>query len=242
MFETKEQIGGSQIEKNETFCFACGPEMKCFNTCCAGKRLPLWPYDVLRLKKALQTSSAKILETYADMEYDPQSGWPVLRLRLDEAGRCPFVSESGCTVYEHRPAACRLFPLARAVKPKPNGTADVLYIRQETTGCLGWDRDVEHTPLSWDENQGLIEYNQANDLLLMLYFHPKRRGRVELTPEQTHAVIAALYNPDVFLEMMSRSEYRQRWGALRIRDAKMSDKALLLLGRDYLLDILFGGY
>jgi len=30
-------------------------------------------------------------------------------LGYDEAGRCPMLSESGCSIYEHRPRACRTY-------------------------------------------------------------------------------------------------------------------------------------
>ena len=40
-----------ELEPGKTFCFACHPEVPCFNRCCAELTLPLTPYDVLRLRR-----------------------------------------------------------------------------------------------------------------------------------------------------------------------------------------------
>ena len=241
MIETKEQIGGQQLDKDEIFRFACGPDLKCFNTCCRNKHLPLWPYDVLRLRRALDLPSFEILETYAELDFDPNTGWPSLRLRLNKDGYCPLVTPAGCRVYPHRPAACRLYPLVRAAAPgRADEASEVIFLRQETKGCLGWDQDREHTSTTWVADQELEEYNQANDQLLPLFFHPKRRSRLQLSPQQIHAVIAALYNPDVFRQMVEQPEFRKKYGPARVDQALASDEGLMILGRDFLLDQLFG--
>lgn len=241
MIETKEDVGGIKIEENEIFNFACKPELACFNTCCRFKRLPLWPYDVLRLRRALDLPSYAVLEKYAELEFDPKSGWPALRLKLDEEGKCPFVSEDGCRVYNHRPAACRVYPLARAVRRgRLDEPLEVVYLRQETENCLGWDQDVSHTTESWTEDQELAEYDQATDRMTDLFFHPKRKGKMELTPQQTHAVIAALYNIDIFRRMITTPEVRRLFEPGDIDAALESDESLLFLGKEFLMKTLFG--
>lgn len=240
MIENEEHLCGRKLAKGETFTFACGPDLDCFNSCCRDKRLPLWPYDVLRLRRALHESSAKILESYVELEFDPNSGWPALRLRLDEQGRCPFVSPSGCKVYLHRPAACRIYPLARAVSSVgESGKPSEVFLCQETNNCLGWDQDREHTTETWTLDQDLEPYHAANDQLIPLFFHPKRRGRLELTPPQIHAVIASLYNVDVFREIALKSELSNMFGKERIEKALETEDELLALGRDFLINRLF---
>ena len=242
VLETKEQMGGQQLSAEETFNFACGPNLACFNTCCRNKNLPLWPYDLLRLRRALDLPSYEILETYGELEFDPQSGWPALRLRLNQDGYCPLVTPGGCRVYEHRPAACRLFPLVRAAAPgQAQAGPEVIFLRQETKGCLGWDQDRAHTCGTWVDDQELEPYNQANDQLLPLLFHPKRQSRLQLDPRQIHGIIAALYNLDVFKQMVTQPDFRKKYGASRVEQALASDEELLILGRDFLMDQLFGG-
>ena len=237
MIETQQDIGGLRLAEGETFRFACGPHLACFNTCCRNKRLPLWPYDVIRLRSALGLTSDRLLAEFAELEIDPRSGWPALRLRLDENGRCPFVSTQGCRVYPHRPAACRLYPLARAVGEN-NGRLQAHYFRQQTENCLGWAGGRDHSVASWTEDQDLTAYDRANDLMYKLLCHPHRRGRLELDPRQTHAVIAALYNPDVFRRMTAHPGSASPDQA-RLAKALDDDLELLLVGRDFLLDRLF---
>ncbi len=242
MIETEKDIGGHPLAQGEKFRFACHPGLACFNTCCRDKRLPLWPYDVLRLRLGLGLDSVQVLERYAELEFDPRSGWPSLRLRLDQQGRCPLLTPQGCGVYPHRPAACRIYPLAWLARPAAEGRPPrELFVRQETKGCLGWSEDREHTPASWVEDQGLGPYLEANAALLGLFFHPRRRGRLKLNQAQTHAVIAALYNLDVFRQAVAKPGFAQGAGVApeRVERALASDEELLGLGRDWLAGRLF---
>jgi Fe-S-cluster containining protein len=242
MIEKPDQIKGEQVRPGQAFCFECGPQLACFNSCCRNKRLPLWPYDLLRLKRSLKINSAEILEKYAELEFDPASGWPSLRIKLDDSGRCSFLSQKGCAVYAGRPAACRIYPLARLAAPGKNGqTKEVIYVRQETDGCLGWEQSCRHSIESWTKDQGLAEYDRANDELLTLLFHPRRRGKLQLKPQQVHAVIAALYNLDTFRQMLSTPMIKDLFKPGQIKHAKADDERLLLLGRDFLIKALFGG-
>ncbi len=237
MIETEKDMGGRRLDPGERFFFACGPELECFNSCCRDKRLPLWPYDLLRLRRGLQLPSDQVLERYAELEFDPRSGWPALRLRLDQAGRCPLLGPEGCRVYTHRPCACRIYPLAWA--QAPDGRE--VFLRQETKGCQGWDQAREHTVESWLADQGLEPYLEANRAFLGLWFHPARKGRLKLNPAQTHAVIAALYNLDVFRRLLDDPAAWQDTGIPpRLVDRAREDELdLLMLGRDWLAARLF---
>lgn len=242
MIETQADIGGQCLAQEENFCFACHPGLGCFNSCCRNKRLPLWPYDVLRLRRGLEMDSTQVLERYAELEFDPRSGWPSLRLRLDDEGRCPLLTPQGCGAYPHRPAACRIYPLAWAAKPAAEGKPpEELFVRQETKGCLGWEESKEHTPAAWVADQELEPYLEANATLLGLFFHPKRQGRLKLNQQQTHAVIAALYNLDVFRQIAGQPGFAASAGLEqdRLEKALEHDEALLELGRDWLAARLF---
>jgi hypothetical protein len=43
VIETGGQMEGRRLEPGEGFSFACHSGLACFNTCCAAKRLPLFP-------------------------------------------------------------------------------------------------------------------------------------------------------------------------------------------------------
>lgn len=239
MIETEEQLAGQRLGPGEVFNFACHPGLACFNTCCANKRLPVLPYDLLRLRLGLGLASQEVLERYLELDLDPVSGWPVLRLKLDQEGCCPLVGASGCTVYPHRPAACRVYPLARAVAPGP--PLREMFLRQEAPACLGWQADRPLSVADWVADQGLAPYQEANDALLGLFLHPQRRGRLEFQPAQVHAVILALYNLDLFRDLARRPDFGARFGfsPQRVRQALASDQDLLWLGRDWLEKQLF---
>lgn len=119
MIEEEGGLAGRRLAPGKRLRFACGPGLACFNACCRDKRLPLLPYDLLRLRRGLGLPSDRVLAEHAELETDPVSGWPALRIRLGEGGACPFVSAQGCTIYAHRPTCCRIYPLARAPGPGP---------------------------------------------------------------------------------------------------------------------------
>ena len=89
----------------------------------------------------------------------------------------------GCTVYEHRPACCRIYPLARAVAPPRGGKpASEIFIIQDAPGCLGLNQANPMDSARWSADQSLGPYQKANNRLLRLLMHPRRVGAVSLKP------------------------------------------------------------
>ncbi|MBU4276221.1 MAG: YkgJ family cysteine cluster protein [Proteobacteria bacterium] len=243
MIESGGGLGGRRLAPGEPFRFACRPGLACFNTCCRDKRLPLLPYDFLRLRRALELPAVQVLTDYVELEADPVSGWPALRIKLTDQGVCPFVTDEGCSVYPHRPTCCRVYPLARAVRPGgPGREPREIFLRQETPGCLGWDQPEELDAAAWVEQQGLAEYQAANNYCLRLFMHPARRGEVSLDDRQTHAFISALYNLEAFRPLVESPGFGDRFGFDRERvDLALADEEeLLKLGVDWLAGVLFG--
>ncbi len=100
------QSGQSSRWKN-VFEFACGPHVPCFTECCGKLDLLLTPYDVLKIRKRLNISSADFLDEYTIMRWKTGHGFPEVMLKMDtETKRCPFVTSEGCSIYEDRPGAC----------------------------------------------------------------------------------------------------------------------------------------
>jgi uncharacterized protein len=239
MIGSEGQLTGRRLQPDEEFHFHCRPDLACFNSCCRDKRLTLFPYDVLRLKRALGISSEIFLAERAELELDPESGWPLLRIRLAEEGRCPFVTESGCAVYAERPTCCRIFPLARAVAAGADGaTLREVFLASEAPSCLGWREPEAQTITirSWIEEQGLEDYQQANNTFQRILLHPNRPRTTLLSPRQVHAVILAQYNLDVFCETASKPGFAERFGLSEndVAEDLGSDEALLRLGTRWL--------
>ena len=54
---------------------------------------------------------------------------------IKEGGACPFLTDKGCAVYEHRPLDCKLFPFATMINPKP--AASGLWLVLDASVCYG---------------------------------------------------------------------------------------------------------
>jgi Fe-S-cluster containining protein len=240
MIETEGELRGRRLERGEPMPFRCHPGLACFNSCCRDKRLTLLPYDVLRLSRGLGCTSGELLDRHAELEIEPGSGWPTLRLRLGEDGRCPFVREEGCGVYRDRPTSCRTYPLARAVCLGEDGEPVETVLVDAT--CPGFGPPAAQTVEAWMRGQGLAAYHAANDRVAKLLLHPGRPRPLALSPAGVHAVVMALYNLDVFRELAARPGFAERSGLSpeRVAGALASDEALLELGQDWVAAQLFG--
>jgi len=242
MFEKRENISQRRLELKDKFPFLCHPGLACFNSCCRDKRLYLYPYDLLRLRRALNLTSDQLLEEYVAYEVDPESGWPLFLLKLDDEGCCRFVTEKGCSIYEHRPSCCRNYPLARALTPVSGGEIrEIIYVI-DPNYCNGWDQDIESTLEQWLKEQQVEEYRKFNNRLSRFFMHPARPSTIKLTEEQLRAIIVALYNLDVFREIVRDHQFGKHFNFTdeRIREALEKDEALLELGQDWLTMQFFG--
>lgn len=242
MIEARSEVSGRRLGPADPLAFRCHPGIACFNSCCRNKRLGLLPYDALRLRRALALRSDELLAAHAELELEP-SGWPTVRIRLADDGRCPFVHAEGCGVYRDRPTCCRIYPLARAVSLDAAGEPTSFFVAEDTGGrCLGFGAADAPTVDGWARGQGLDAYRAANDRLTRLLLHPRRPRPLSLAPAELHAAVMALYNVDVFREYAARPGFAAEAGVpgTRVEGALASDEALLELGQDWLARRLFG--
>ncbi|HEY3351609.1 MAG TPA: YkgJ family cysteine cluster protein [Polyangia bacterium] len=233
-----DQPQGRRVAPGELLRFRCDPALPCFGRCCAGKRLGLYPYDLLRLRRALGRPSAEVLARHVLLEIDPARGWPLFRLALREDGRCPFVAgDGGCGIYADRPTCCRIYPLARAV----DSQGREIYLVEDAPSCAGWGGPRELSVDQWVADQELAGYQAANNRMLRLLFHPSRRPAA-LAEQEIHAIVMGLYNLDVFRAAAAAPGFAVRHGLdpARVAAAVTSDEALLELGHDWVEAVLFG--
>jgi Fe-S-cluster containining protein len=78
-------------------CHAC-------NKCCHGKGIQVNPYETMRLSNHLKITTTEFRSTYLNGQ---------LLKQKQHSNACIFLDETGCTVHEDRPLACRLYPLGR---------------------------------------------------------------------------------------------------------------------------------
>jgi Fe-S-cluster containining protein len=196
------------------FRFDCHRGLPCFTRCCADLDLVLTPYDILRLKNRLQLFSEAFLARYTADFTDATSGLPLVRLKMsdDETRRCPFVTPQGCTVYEDRPGACRLYPLGRAATKMDAGRRlGEQYFLVKESHCLGLKEERAWTVAAWQADQGLAEYNAMNDLFMAVSTaRPPSRLRA-LTDSQLQMYYTAFYNLDGFRRFIFESTFLDRF-------------------------------
>lgn len=239
---TEEMI---PIGPDDPMKFACSPENPCFNECCRDLNQVLTPYDILRLKKNLGLPSQAFIKKYLSLHNGPESGLPVLTFKPDpDTGHeCPFVTPKGCSVYEDRPASCRMYPLARAIaRSRETGEVGEFFAVIEEDHCKGFCSTSGQTVKAWLKGQDVETHNAENDKLMELISLKNRVLPGQLDGVQTDQFYLALYDLDEFRSRIFDDNLLQD---LEIKDTvlaqiKDSDEALLDFGIEWVKYILFG--
>ena len=216
------------------FVFACHPGVPCFTECCRRLKLLLTPYDILRLKKRLGLNAEDFVDDYCDMQLDENRGLPMMYLKMSdtEEGTCPFVSSEGCKIYEDRPAACRIYPLARASRMhRLHGTVQENYFVLQEPHCRGFEEKQEWTPDAWTADQGLELYHELNNLWMEIITDPKMRQGAALSGKAHQMFYMTSYNLDMFRKFVTGSRFFQVFDLTNeeVREAESDDTALLRL-------------
>ncbi|MCK5843450.1 MAG: YkgJ family cysteine cluster protein, partial [Victivallales bacterium] len=128
-----------RLDMDSSFKFNCGKTMACFTACCGDVNIFLTPYDVIRMRKRLGMSSLEFLEKYTINPFTKTQKLPSVLMKLrDEDKRCHFVTEEGCSIYEDRPWACRMYPIGLASPREEEGsTEEDFYFLMAEDECLG---------------------------------------------------------------------------------------------------------
>jgi Fe-S-cluster containining protein len=224
------------------FQFQCGPERECFNRCCADVAILLSPYDVLRLKKAMRMDSSAFLEKYTLTMRSRDSKLPVVFLRMDEESRkCPFVGESGCTVYRHRPWACRMYPLGMAEPAGQNAPANRFYFLVKESLCQGHQNGSERSVRDWIDNQELEPFDQMQAPFLELMAHPQWQSPEALTQEKLDMYFMSIYDLDRFRRFVFDTRFLEFFDIdeSRVQAIAQDDEELLEFAFDWLAFSLF---
>ncbi len=190
------------IATDDLIGFCCSPDNPCFNQCCRDLNQALTPYDILRMKNAVGMNSGRFLRKYTSRHTGPGSGLPVITFKPNPATghACPFVTEGGCSIYAHRPASCRMYPLARAIaKDRTTGRIVEYFALIEEDHCKGFGRpDGGKTVFQWLEGQDVARHNRENDKLLELISLKNQIRPGELEATDADQFYMALYDLDEF--------------------------------------------
>jgi len=231
-----------RMDMDTRFNFRCDPGMPCFNCCCHDVSILLSPYDVLSLKRGLHMHSSEFLEKYTLTLRSRDKHVPVVLLRMEEPSqKCPFVTESGCSVYRHRPWACRMYPLGMAEPKGPNAAANRFYFLVEEKLCQGHGAGREHSVREWIESQQLEAFDQMQAPFLELMSHPGWDGPEPLSQQQLDMYFMSLYDLDRFRRFVMDTRFLDLFEVdeTRIEAIATDDEDLLELAIDWLTFSLF---
>lgn len=230
------------LSKKEKFTFQCHPDIDCFMICCRNVDMYLYPYDILRLKNYIGISSQDFLENYVRVvQGNAHPYFPSLMLRLSEDSEksCPFLDTKGCTVYQDRPSACRMYPLERAVDRSPDKSNErEFYFMTNHSYCHGHSEEKNFTVKNWIRDQRLDEYNLMDELWVEMdtVFAANPWSGEGHGGSKQQMAFTACYDIDNFRQMVAKHSLLDRFTLTRDQKRRIneSDVELLKFAYDWL--------
>lgn len=195
---------------DDKFSFSCHPGVPCFNECCADINIVLTPYCVLRLARRLEITTEELHSKYTLVPFNKEIKQPVPLIKMgdDEGKHCPFLGDDGCTVYEDRPWACRMYPVGLA-SPRDDGE-ETFYFLLEEKHCKGFEEDNEFSIREWITDQGIAEYDAAGEQFKPIGLHPFW-DRGDMSPAKMDMFFMVAYNVDRFRRFVFESSFLDKF-------------------------------
>ncbi|MEW6386266.1 MAG: YkgJ family cysteine cluster protein [Thermodesulfobacteriota bacterium] len=233
MLSLYKPLESQSLSPASSFKFSCHGGLACYNQCCRTPTVILSPYDILRLKQRLGISSGEFLRRYTRREAEERSHLPLVLLEVaDSAPGCPFVSADGCTVYEDRPGACRLFPLTQGSRLTPGGREDH-YFCHRLDYCRGFAGEEEWTVQSWIQAQGFGEYEAHRREWLEILLRRGHEGLMAPDFRDQDLFYLVSYDQDHFRQFIFTSALLPVYGLEGPEVERLKTDALALLQFSY---------
>jgi len=234
-----------QLEADSSFCFDCRPDLECFTQCCADVNIVLTPADVLALARRTGLSTREFLDRHTLMPITKDLHLPVVMLKMGSAPekRCPFVNDEGCSIYDARPWACRMYPVGAALPPARSGVApEPAHFLFEDEFCHGRRGERTWTVAQWEQDQGIREREGLEKGFHELVGHPWFIGGRQLDPRRVELFFMAAYDLDTFREFIFSTSFLRRFDVddALVEDLRTDDHALLAFAFRWLRYALFG--
>ncbi|TWI66031.1 hypothetical protein LZ24_02942 [Desulfobotulus alkaliphilus] len=245
--EALDTLPGKRILPGQGFSFRCHEGLSCFNLCCRNLNLYLYPYDVLRLCKALDMTSSDFMDRHTDVVMRKGEFFPEVLLRMaeNEEKTCPFLTDQGCSVYLHRPDTCRTFPVEQGTVWGPNGSiVETVAFFRPPDFCMGQKEEKVWTLESWAEDQDARRHNRMTRewSAVRLYFSENPWGAEGFYGKKGKMAFMAVYHLDAFRAFLFESSFFKRYKVhpdLK-RKLKKDDVALLRFGFDWIRHSVWG--
>lgn len=210
--------------RGRTIRFQCRPGLPCFNTCCKDVNIFLSPYDILRMKNRLDTSSTTFLEKHTRTLLPGAGKIPIIQLTMrEEDNQCPFVTPEGCSIYEDRPWACRMYPLDKCEE-----TGEYSFIVSEDR-CLGQKEPKEWVIQDWFHDQGLAPYEVMDERFKIVTQYPRLAEAGIDHPQVQGMFRMACYDLDTFRRFVFETKFLDMFDLEEqiVETVKNDDVALL---------------
>jgi uncharacterized protein len=245
-FEKQVLDEAPRLGREDSFEFGCHPGVACFGDCCGDVNIVLTPYDVLRLKNRLGLGSEEFLEKYTILPFSKDQRLPAPLIRMGEDGKksCPFLNleAGGCTVYEDRPWACRMYPLGYAKPSDAEVGEEAFWFLMEEEGCLGFKENTRLKVADWIRDQGIEEYDEWGEKYRRLAVDEYLAKDKDLSPQQMQMFFMGTYELDTFRRFVLKSSFLDRFEVSEdeIERLKEDDEALMEFAFRFLRFSLFG--
>ena len=242
-----DRLPGIKLESNDTFCFRCYPGIACFNRCCRNLNLYLYPYDVIRLKNRLNISSDALLDKHTDIILRDIDYFPEVLLRMSDniEKTCPFLTESGCSVYRDRPDTCRTFPVEQGILfHAETQKTELVHFYRPPDFCLGQYEKKTWTTQSWVKDQDAVLYNKMTVRWAELkrLFQTNPWGTQGPQGPKAKMAFMATYNMDRFRDFLFNSTFLKRYKvkSALLKEIKKDDAKLMTFGFEWVKFTIWG--
>lgn len=225
--------------------FSCHPKVSCFTACCGNINIILTPYDILRIRRALNLPADEFLLRFTVPTYLEKTDMPGVKIHLDAEGRCPFVTPEGCTIYPYRPTTCRYYPVGMSFfhEAAEGGASEEFYFLVKEQHCKGHEEAQTQTIREWRADQGIDESDEMNKEWMELVMRRKSFGQQATLSEAAQKIFFMTSTDlDKFRDFVFNSSFLSIYEIDQptLDLIKTDDIALLKFSFKYLASSLFG--
>ena len=234
-----------RLEANDKLKFRCHKGVSCWNACCSKANVTLTPYDIIRLKKHLGTSTTEVLAKHT-VPFELDSGsMPGIKLRTNNDGACLFMTDAGCSVYENRPTACRYYPsglLSMRAIDKNVDERSFLLIKEDH--CMGHKEDQVQTVQEYREQQGVVDYDDYNREWYVIVLKKRSTGPAIGKPSEMSLQLffMASYDMDRFRRFVTSDSFKKSYKMTEdfYKIVAEDDIGLMQFGFKLMRQVLYG--
>jgi hypothetical protein len=226
--------------------FRCHPGVSCFTACCGNINIILTPFDILRMRRAMNLPADEFLLRFTTPVYLEKIDLPGVKILLDEDGRCPFVTEEGCTIYPHRPTTCRYYPVGMSyfhAAGNEGAAAEEFYFLVKEPYCKGHEEENTQTIRQWRADQGIDESDDMNREWMEIVMRRKSFGlQATLSEPAKKIFFMASTDLDKFRDFVFNSSFLDTYEVEEetLAAIREDDIALMKFSFRYLASSLFG--